>query len=238
VLQPGFKFIQVLAGGQWYQSHCSVEWDDAGGVDVGLLMDFLCCLVREGIRFYPPLSVYFLFGNKKRRDDIFAPLKLLQVWISKFQNSINDIAGNNKLSFTAEIWTPGGNPAPKIEGKVGTHTANEFPFLDMELSWSIDGNLKFGVHMKPNQQLKYLNAGSAHTPGCFKAITAGVCYRLTRLTTVDEDSANMKLDKIYPEHFKALNKAELLDNFEAPTLGDKTLELEVALKDEIGQATK
>jgi len=157
-------------------------------------------------------------------------------WLSKFQGSINDIAGNNKLSFTAEIWTPGGNPAPKIRGKVGLHTANEFPFLDMELSWRKDGNLKFGVHMKPNQQLKYLNAGSAHTPGCFKAITAGVCHRLTRLTSVNEDSANMKLDEIYPEHFKALNKAELLNNFEAPTLGDKTLELEAVSKDEIRRA--
>jgi hypothetical protein len=37
----------------------------------------------------------------------------------------------------------------------------------MELSWSKEGTLKFGVHLKPNQQLKYLNAGSAHTPGCF-----------------------------------------------------------------------
>jgi len=159
-------------------------------------------------------------------------------WLSKFQSSINDIAGNDKLSFTAEIWTPGGNPAPKIDGKVGIHTANQFPFLDMELSWRNDGTLRFGVHMKPNQQLKYLNAGSAHTPGCFKAITAGVCYRLTKLTTVNEDNADMKLDEIYPEHFKALNKAELLEDFTAPTLEEKTLELETASKDEIGRTMK
>jgi len=48
----------------------------------------------------------------------------------------------------AKKWTPGGNPAPKIGGKVGTHTMSKFPFLDMELSWRNDGNLKFGVHMK------------------------------------------------------------------------------------------
>ncbi len=66
------------------------------------------------------------------------------------------------------------------------------------LSWSDNGTLKFGVHMKPNQQLKYLNAGSAHTPGHFKAIKTGVCYRLTKLTTVDEDSVDLKLDEIYP----------------------------------------
>jgi hypothetical protein len=87
--------------------------------------------------------------------------------------------------------------------------------------------------MKPNQQLKYLNAGSAHTPGCFKAIKTRVCYHLTKLTTVDEDSVDLKLDEIYPEHFDALNKANLLKDFEAPTLGVKT-----ASKDEVGQAMK
>jgi len=69
-------------------------------------------------------------------------------------------------------------------------------------------------------------------------ITAGVCYCLMKLTTVNEDSVNMKLDEIYPEHFKALNKAELVEDFEAPTLGGKTLELEAASKDEVGQAIK
>jgi hypothetical protein len=77
------------------------------------------------------------------------------------------------------------------------YTENDFSFFDMELSWSDDCSLKFGVHMKPNQQLKYLNAGSAHTPGCFNAIKTGVCYPLTKLTTVDEDSVYLKLDEIF-----------------------------------------
>jgi hypothetical protein len=159
-------------------------------------------------------------------------------WLLTFQGAINDAAGNDKLTFTAEVWTPGEDTAPKVGGKVGTYTENEFPFLDMELSWSDNGTLKFGVHMKPNQQLKYLNTGSAHTPGCFKAIKTGVCYRLTKLTTVNEDSVDLKLNEIYPEHFDALNKANLLKDFEAPTLGVKTAELEAASKDEVGQATK
>ena len=37
--------------------------------------------------------------------------------------------------------------------KVGTEAADQFPFLDMELSWDEEGIVKFGVHMKPNQQL-------------------------------------------------------------------------------------
>jgi hypothetical protein len=48
----------------------------------------------------------------------------------------------------------------------------------------------------------------------------------------------MKLDKIYPEHFGALNKVDLLKNFEAPTLGAEAAALEAASKDEVEQATK
>ena len=159
-------------------------------------------------------------------------------WLLAFQRAINDKAGNDKLSFMAKVWTPGGDKTTIVRSKVRTQSADHFPFLDMELNWGVDGTLNFGVHLKPNQQLKYLNAGSAHTPGCFKAITTGVCYRLTKLTTIDKTSADMKLDEIYPEHFSALNKADLLNNFNAPTLGAKAAELKAALEDEVGQATK
>ncbi len=58
--------------------------------------------------------------------------------LSAFQRAINDKAGNNKLSFTAEVWTPGRDKT-KVGGKVGTQTTDQFPFLDMELSWSVEG---------------------------------------------------------------------------------------------------
>jgi hypothetical protein len=48
----------------------------------------------------------------------------------------------------------------------------------------------------------------------------------------------MKLNEIYPEHFSALSKADLLKKFEAPTLRTKAAELMAALEDEFGQATK
>ena len=88
----------------------------------------------------------------------------------------------------------------------------------MELSWNEERELSFGVHLKPNQQLKYLNKGSAHTTGCFLAITNGVCKRLTKLTTINESNENKKLDEIYPLHFQALEHADLLQGKSAPTL--------------------
>ena len=33
---------------------------------------------------------------------------------------------------------------------------DEFPFLDMKMSWSPEGDLKFGVYMEKGQQLKYV----------------------------------------------------------------------------------
>ena len=49
---------------------------------------------------------------------------------------------------------------------------------------------------------------------------------------------DLKLDEIYPQHFEALNKADLLEGFEAPTLGARAVEMEERLKDEVSQATK
>jgi hypothetical protein len=120
---------------------------------------------------------FFIFNGQIDANDINA-------WLEKFQGEINRIAGNDFLKFTAVIWTP--NTTEKIKvGKVTNLTTNSFPFLDMEMRWDDSGSLKFGVHMKPNQQLKYLNSSSSHNPGCIKAIPNGVSHRLAKLTSVD-----------------------------------------------------
>jgi hypothetical protein len=54
---------------------------------------------------------------------------------------------------------------------------NYFPFLDMEMYWSPEGNLQFRVHLNENQVLKYLNHGSMHTDAYFAAIPTGVMKR-------------------------------------------------------------
>jgi len=62
-----------------------------------------------------------------------------------------------------------------------------FPFLDMELYWT-DQDLRFKVHLKENQKLKYLNRGSAHMSACFQAIPSGVLGRLAKLTSLTDES--------------------------------------------------
>jgi len=50
-------------------------------------------------------------------------------WRARFQRVINDTAGNDNLSFTTEVWTPGDGAKWKIGKKVSSETASSFPFL-------------------------------------------------------------------------------------------------------------
>ena len=42
------------------------------------------------------------------------------------------------------------------EDRVQVVAKDEFPFLDMKMSWSPEGGLQFGVFRKKGQQLKYV----------------------------------------------------------------------------------
>lgn len=46
---------------------------------------------------------------------------------------------------------------------VKVHTSDEFLFLDMKLYYRGD-QLHFGLYRKENQELRYLNKASTHTP--------------------------------------------------------------------------
>jgi hypothetical protein len=45
-------------------------------------------------------------------------------WLLTFQGAINNEAGNNKLSFMAEVWTSGEEGTTMVRGKVGTEAIN------------------------------------------------------------------------------------------------------------------
>jgi hypothetical protein len=87
-----------------------------------------------------------------------------------------------------------------------------FPFLDMGMYWSPEGNLQFIVHLKENQVLKYLIRGSTHTETCFAAIPTGVMKRLASLTTRTDKLESMRMDELYSMHAKALQTAILVPN--------------------------
>ncbi len=57
-----------------------------------------------------------------------------------------------------------------------------------------------------------------HTNACFAAIPTGVMKSLASLTTRTKESELMQMDELYPEHAKALKKANLAPDI-FPTLG-------------------
>ena len=60
-----------------------------------------------------------------------------------FQQTVNTAAGNRHLEFTAKIWTNEANfPTPKKEYRVQIMMDNEFPFLDMKMRCSPEGDMQ------------------------------------------------------------------------------------------------
>jgi hypothetical protein len=139
-------------------------------------------------------------------------------WLGILQARVNNLADSKFLEFTMEVWGNDRDDGRKYKA-VGTTNKDYFPFLDMEMYWSPEGNLQFRVHLKENQVLKYLNHGSTHTDACFAAIPTGVMKRLASCTTRTEKSELTTMDKLYPAHAKALKKANLAPDI-FPTLGE------------------
>ena len=88
----------------------------------------------------------------------------------------------------------------------------------MKMSWSPEGDLKFGVFRKIVQQLRYVGRESTHTPGTLRAIPSGVLNRLAKLTSRNPSIKAEAVDKIYPAHANAIRKAVLAPPV-FPTMG-------------------
>ena len=185
-----------------------------------------------------------VFPNNRNENDIGS-------WLDRFQHEINNIAGNDFLKFTAVIWQPPSHEhddtttvqnetqdktveLPTDHPGVSTWKGEAFPYLDVEIYTTQTNTLAFRVHLKPNQQLKYLNKGSSHTTSCFKAIPHGVEHRLTKLTTVTEANKDAKLDDLYPIHYQAMRNSRLPgieQSLSTPTLATAAAKLETTQTD-------
>ena len=89
----------------------------------------------------------------------------------------------------------------------------------MKMSWSSEGDLKFGVFRENGKQLKYVGKESTHRPGTLRAIPLGVLNRLDKITSRKPSIHSQGVDKIYPNHANGLRKAGLVPpNF--LTMGD------------------
>ena len=138
-------------------------------------------------------------------------------WLEDFQLNVNQIAGNKFLKFTAMIWEEG--LLKKGVEKIFIHNKTSFPYLDMSLYWSACSRLATRVYRKPLQELKYIPWGSTHTPACLHAIPKGVFHRLAKLTSVDNNLLDVKVNEVYLDYMRALLKANLIQDSNIPTFG-------------------
>ena len=160
----------------------------------GLFGDF----IYHGI--YRDNGFIIMTGTKTKKE--------MNTWLGKFQNEVNKLAESNCLQFTAEIWNIE-EDEQIVNEKLTIITDKYFPYLDMEMYWNDRNHLKFQVHMKPNQKLKYMNGDSTHMPSTFRAIPSGVLGRLNKLTSKSKRLDKTTVDKIYPHHAQALRIAKI-----------------------------
>jgi hypothetical protein len=193
---------------KYYEYSSNLDVEDRGltigGYESAWLADLCMAYIMDNSRNILEDLIY----DGIYRDDGIAVFKgskttgKIANWLSIFQYRVNNLAGSEFLEFTAEVW---GNKKDDGRKHKAVHATNKhyFLFLDMEIYWSLEGNLQFRVHLKENQILKYLNRGSTHTEVCFAAIPTGVTKRLVSLTTRTDTSESMRMDELYPMHTKA-----------------------------------
>jgi len=74
------------------------------------------------------------------------------------------------------------------------------------------------AHMRFSNLAEMLQAADLQSK-VMKGISDGVCRRLVSLTSANADNENKTIDELYPEHFKALRRTNLISEKDTfPTL--------------------
>ena len=150
LIQFGMSSTLISFDGEYYEYHGGEREEQElaiGGYESTFLADLVASYLFEKASpiFRPTIyhGIYrddglVVFEGKKKTSEI-------KEWLESFQKTVNLATGNQHLKFTAEIWTYGANPPnPEKEDWVQVIAKDKFPFLDMKMSWSPEGGLKFG----------------------------------------------------------------------------------------------
>ena len=140
--------------GEYYEYHEGEREEQGlaiGGYESSFLANLVASYLFERAKpiFRPTIyrGIYqddglVVSNGKKKASEI-------KYWLEEFQQTVNTAAGNQRLKFTAEIWTDRANsPTPEKEDRVQILTNVEFFFLDIKMSWSPEVDLQFGVFRK------------------------------------------------------------------------------------------
>ena len=120
----------------------------------------------------------------------------------KFQEKVNTVVESNCLNFMAEVWDIK-DEENFINKRLMIIEDTYFPYLDKEMNWHQREELKFWIHMKPNQKLKYLNGDINHLPSTFRTTPYDMLHRFNKPTSKSKKLEKVIIDKIYPHHSKS-----------------------------------
>ena len=79
--------------------------------------------------------------------------------------------------------------------EVSKITTRDFPYLDPDFLWNDYEELELHVHWKANKKPKYMNKWISHTNTNLNAIPSGIFNRFTKLTSMTDKPAQMKIDE-------------------------------------------
>ena len=84
--------------------------------------------------------------------------------------------------------------------KVQICAAGKFSFLDINMSWSPEGDLKFEIFREKEQQFNCVGKDSTQTQSTLRAIPTGVLNSLEKLTSLKPDFRSKRVWCVYPNH--------------------------------------
>jgi hypothetical protein len=182
-------------------------------LEASYIFDKLDILMKRHMKFlgtYHEDKIIIFRGN--RSDD------WLHNWLKYFQKEVDRLLGTVDIQFTMEIWWPGLTtkaleelettvPGIKSFNRININGNTSFPYLDIQLSWTEAGKLRFNIYKKPGELIKHLNTDSHHHMDHKMAVLQGVELLLALLTMVLDENKNLSLSEIYPDKHEALSIA-------------------------------
>ena len=100
-------------------------------------------------------------------------------------------------------------PPSTKKNKVKTVANKKLPFLDMNISWSPEGGIQFGVFRKKGQTLNFVIEVSTHTPGTLYTIPLGFLNNLVKLTSHKLNFHYKSVDSVHPSQAGSLREVSL-----------------------------
>lgn len=109
----------------------------------------------------------------------------------KFLRESGPTSSIKLVCFMAEVWGKEANDSTPSK-LITVNTGKKFQYLNIELLLEFD-SIRFGLYLKPNEKLKYLNKWSVHMNAMFKIIPNGEIGQLAKLTSKTKKSENKKI---------------------------------------------